>query len=124
MKIRIDQPLAAVGLIQAACLDGTDIPAWSSRDPHDTRKGLGDPDARVGRCKSGAFDLGYLSLMMADIEGFCLGHVEASLIVNEKKLVMPLLERVLGDDIAHVQSINIIIYNIKPLITQMRLLYA
>ena len=99
LKIRIDQPLAAVGLIQAACLDETDIPAWSSRDPHDTRKGLGDPDARVGRCKSGAFDLGYLSLMMADIEGFCLGHVEASLNVNEKKLVMSLLERVLDDDI-------------------------
>lgn len=50
------QPLSVVGLIQAACLDGTDIPAWSSRDPHDTRRGRGDPDARVGRCKSGAFD--------------------------------------------------------------------
>jgi len=99
LKIREAQPLAAVGLIQAACLDGTDIPAWSSRDPNDTRKGRGDPEARVGRTKKGAFDLGYLSLMMADIEGFCLGHIEASLNVNEKKLVMPLLDRVLGDDI-------------------------
>jgi len=98
LKIRIDQPLAAVGLIQAACIDGTDIPAWSSRDPHDTKKGRGDPEARVGRTKKGAFDLGYLSLTMADIEGFCLGHVEASLNVNEKKLVEPLLEKVLGED--------------------------
>jgi hypothetical protein len=99
LRIRAAQPLSAVGLIQAACLDGTDIPAWSSRDPHDTRRGRGDPDARVGRCKNGAFDLGYLSLMMVDIEGFALGHVEDSLNVNEKKLVEPLLERVLGDDI-------------------------
>jgi hypothetical protein len=99
LKIRSDQPLSAVGHIQAACIDGTDIPAWSSRDPHDTKKGRGDPDARVGRRKSGAFGLGYLSLMMADIEGFCLGHVEDSLNVNEKTLVGPLLDSVLGDDI-------------------------
>jgi hypothetical protein len=99
LRIRADQPLAVVDLVQAACIDGTDTPAWSSRDPHDTRKGLGDTDARVGRCKSGAFDLGYLSLMMADIEGFPLGHVEASLNVNEKRLVEPLLDKVLGEDI-------------------------
>jgi len=99
LRIRTAQPLAAVGLVQAACIDGTDIPAWSSRDPHDTRKGLGDPDARVGRCKSGAFDLGYLSLMMADIEGFPLGNKETSLNVNEKRLVEPLLDKVLGEDI-------------------------
>ena len=98
LRIRKDQPLAAAGLVQAACIDGTDIPAWSSRDPHDTRKGRGDPDARVGRTKKGAFDLGYLSLMMADIEGFPLGHVESSLNVNEKKLVEPLLDKVLGED--------------------------
>ena len=53
----------------------------------------------MGRTKKGAFDLGYLSLTMADIEGFCLGPIEASLNVNEKKLVEPLLDRVLGDDI-------------------------
>jgi hypothetical protein len=98
LKIRSAQPLSSVGLIQAACLDGTDIPAWSSRDPHDTRRGRGDPEARVGRNKSGSFSLGYLSLMMSDIEGFALGHVEDSLNVNEKKLVEPLLERVLGED--------------------------
>jgi hypothetical protein len=99
LRIRADQPLAAAGLVQAACMDGTDIPAWSSRDPHDTRRGLGDPDARVGRGKSGGFLLGYLSLMMADIEGFPLGHVEDSLNVNEKRLVEPLLDKVLGEDI-------------------------
>lgn len=48
LKMRTAQPLSAVGLIQAACIDGTDIPAWSSRDPHETGRGLGDPDARVG----------------------------------------------------------------------------
>jgi hypothetical protein len=37
--------------------------------------------------------------MMADIEGFPLGHVEDSLNVNEKKLVEPLLDKVLGEDI-------------------------
>ena len=36
---------------------------------------------------------------MADVEGFCLRHVESSLNVNEKKLVEPLLDSVLGDDI-------------------------
>jgi len=63
-------------------VDGTDLPAWSSRDPHDTRRGLGDPDARVGRGKKG-FLLGYQSLFLVDIEGFPLGHVEASLNVNQ-----------------------------------------
>jgi hypothetical protein len=97
LKMRSAQPLSAVGLIQAACLDGTDIPAWSSRDPHDTGRRLGDPDARVGRDKGGGFSLGYQSLFMADVEGFPLGHVEGSLNVNEKRLVEPLLDRVLGD---------------------------
>jgi len=73
-------------------------PAWSSRDPHDTRRGLGDPDARVGRGKKG-FLLGYRSLFLVDIEGFPLGHVEAPLNVNEKQMVESLLERVLGEDI-------------------------
>jgi hypothetical protein len=99
LRIRAAQPLSAVGLIQAACLDGTDIPAWSSRDPHDTGRGLGDPDARVGRGKSGNFSLGYQSLCMTDIEGFPLGHVEDSLNINEKRLVGPLLDRVLGESI-------------------------
>lgn len=58
LKHRTSQPLAAQGLVQAACVDGTDLQAWSSRDPHETRRGLGDPDARVGRGKKG-FMLGY-----------------------------------------------------------------
>ena len=69
LRLRRSQPLSAVGLIQAACIDGTDLPAWSSRDPHDTSRSLGDPDARVGRGKKG-FSLGYLSLFLVDIEGF------------------------------------------------------
>ena len=40
LRLRKSQPLAAVGLIQAACFDGTDFPAWSSRDPHETGKGF------------------------------------------------------------------------------------
>jgi hypothetical protein len=98
LRLRKSQPLAAVGLVQAACVDGTDFPAWSSRDPHDTRKGFGDPDARLGRGKKG-FILGYQSLFIVDIEGFPLGHVEASVNVNEKMLVAPLLDKLLGEDI-------------------------
>ncbi|MFH2110838.1 MAG: hypothetical protein ABIJ47_06190 [Candidatus Bathyarchaeota archaeon] len=66
LKLRRSQPLTAVGLIQAACMDGTDIPAWSSRDPHDTGRDLGDPDTRVGQGKKG-FSLGYQSLFLVDI---------------------------------------------------------
>ena len=96
LRHRSSQPLSSTGLIQAACVDGTDLPAWSSRDPHDTGRGLGDPDARVGRGKKG-FMLGYQSLFLVDIEGFPLGHVEAPLNVNEKQLVEALLDKVLGD---------------------------
>ena len=98
LSLRKSQPLSALGLIQATCLDGTDFEAWSSRDPNDTRKGLGDPDARLGRGKKG-FILGYQSLFLVDIEGFPLGHVEASVNVNEKMLVEALLAKVLGEDL-------------------------
>jgi hypothetical protein len=98
LKHRSHQPLAAEGLVQAACMDGTDLPAWSSRDPHNTRQGLGDPDARVGRGKKG-FLLGYQSLFLVDIEGFPLSHIESSLNVNEKRLVAGLLDKVLGESI-------------------------
>src|SRR3990170_5605663 len=98
LRLRKSQPLSAVGLVQAACMDGTDFPAWSSRDPHDTSRGLGDPEARVGRGKNG-FYLGYQSLFLVDMEGFPLGHVEAPANVNEKKLVEPLLDRLLGEDV-------------------------
>jgi hypothetical protein len=43
--------------------------------------------------------LGYQSLFLVDIEGFPLGHVEASVNVNEKMLVEPLLDKLLGEDI-------------------------
>jgi len=98
LKLRRSQPLTAVGLVQAACIDGTDLPAWSSRDPHDTRWGLGDPDARAGRGEHG-FYLGYQSLFLVDVEGFPLGHVEAPANVNDKDLVEELLLRVLGESI-------------------------
>ena len=98
LRIRESQPLAAVGLIQASALDGTDLPAWSSRDSHDTRKGLGDPEARVGRGDKG-FYLGYQSLFLTDMEGFPLGHEEAPANLNEKELMEPLLARILGENL-------------------------
>jgi hypothetical protein len=98
LKLRGSQPLTAVGLVQAACIDGTDLRAWSSRSLGDSRRGLGDPDARLGRGKHG-FILGYRSLFITDIEGFPLGHVEAPANVNEAMLVEPLLDRVLGEDL-------------------------
>jgi hypothetical protein len=98
LRLRESQPLAAAGLVQAAGIDGTDLPAWSSRDSHDTSRGLGDPEARVGRGKK-RFYLGYLSLFLTDVEGFPLGHEEASANVNESLLVEPLLDRILGEDI-------------------------
>ena len=58
LRLRRSQPLSAAGLVQAVGLDGTSLPAWSSRDPHDTRRGLLDPDTRLGRGKKG-FILGY-----------------------------------------------------------------
>jgi len=95
-RLRLQHPLLAAGLIQAACLDGTDLPAWSSRDPHDTLRGLGDPEARLGRGPEG-FYLGYRSLFLVDMEGFPLGHVEAPANRNEKMVVEQLLNQVLGE---------------------------
>ena len=93
-RLRRAQPLSTVDLVQAVGLDGTSLPLWSSRAPHDTHRGLGAPDARLGRGKSG-FILGYQSLFLVDIEGFPLGIAEAPLNVNEKELVEELLARVL-----------------------------
>ena len=98
LSLRESQPLSAVRLVQAACMDGTDLRAWSSRSPDDNKKGLGDPDARLGRGRRG-FYLGYRSVFLTDIEGFPLGHMEAPANVNEPLMVEPLLDRVLGEDI-------------------------
>ena len=98
IRLGASHPLSAAGLVQASAIDGTDLPAWSSRDPHDTRRGLGDPEARLGRGPRG-FYLGYRSLFLVDMEGFPLGHVEAPANRNEKELVERLLEEVLGEDL-------------------------
>ena len=98
LRLRGSQPLTAVGLVQAACVDGTGLEAWSSRSLEDSRRGLGDPDARLGRGKNG-FILGYNSLFLTDIEGFPLDHIEAPANVNDTLLVEPLLDRVIGEDI-------------------------
>jgi hypothetical protein len=98
LRLRDSQPLTAVGLVQAACVDGTDLKAWSSRSLDDSRRGLGDPDARLGRGGKG-FYLGYRTLFLTDVEGFPLGHVEAPANVNETLMVEPLLDRVLGEDL-------------------------
>jgi len=52
LRLRGSQPMTAVGLVQAACVDGTDLRAWSSRSLEDSRRGLGDPDARLGRVET------------------------------------------------------------------------
>jgi len=98
LRLRHSQPLTAVGLVQAACIDGTDLRAWSSRSLDDNKQGLGDPDAWLGRGRKG-FYLGYRTVFLADIEGFPLGPVEAPANVNEPLLVEPLLDRVLGEDL-------------------------
>ncbi len=98
LSLRASQPLDATGLVQAACIDGTDLRAWSSRSPDDNKRGRGDPDARLGRGRRG-FYLGYRSVFLTDIEGFPLGHVEAPANVNEPLLVEPLLDKVLGENI-------------------------
>jgi len=98
LKLRASQPLTAAGLVQAACVDGTDLRAWSSRSLEDSRRGRGDPDARLGRGGKG-FYLGYRTVFLTDIEGFPLGHMEAPANVNESLLVEPLLDRVLGEDL-------------------------
>ena len=97
IRLMATHPLLAVGLVHASAVDGTDLPAWSSRDSHDTCRGLGDPEARLGRGPKG-FYLGYRSLFLVDMEGFPLGHVEAAANRNEKMLVESLLDEVLGED--------------------------
>ncbi|MEM2103551.1 MAG: transposase [Candidatus Bathyarchaeia archaeon] len=96
-RLRAKYPLLALGLVQAACFDGTDLKAWSSRNPKDNTRGLGDPEARVGRGPEG-FYLGYRSLFLIDMEGLPLGHGEDSANVNEKDLVEKVLEDALGGD--------------------------
>jgi hypothetical protein len=98
LNLRDSQPRAAIGLVQAACVDGTDLRAWSSRSLDDSKRGRGDPDARLGRSGKG-FYLGYRTVFLTDIEGFPLGHLEAPVNVNETLMVEPLLDRVLGEDI-------------------------
>jgi len=98
LRLRECQPLSTVGLVQAACMDGTDLRAWSSRSLDDSKRGRGDPDARLGRGRKG-FYLGYRSVFLTDIEGFPIGHVEAPANVNEPLMVEPLLDKVLGEDI-------------------------
>ncbi len=98
LRLRRSQPLSAAGLVQAACIDGTDLPAWSSRSLNDNKRGRGDPDARLGRGRRG-FYLGYHTIFLTDIEGFPLGHIEAPANVNEPLLVEPLFDKVLGEDI-------------------------
>jgi hypothetical protein len=95
-RLRSKYPFLALGLIQAACFDGTDLKAWSCRDPKDNAQGRGDPEARVGRGPEGYY-LGYRSLFLVDIEGLPLGHVEASANRNEKALAGKVLKDALGE---------------------------
>jgi transposase len=74
-------------------LDASFIKAWSIRDPADNRKGLSDPDARVGRNGRG-FDLGYK--MHSGVEPkriLPLATLFASANENEKRHAATLVER-------------------------------
>ena len=55
LSLRASQPLSAVGLVQAACIDGTDLRAWSSGSLDDNKRGREDPDARLGRGRRGFY---------------------------------------------------------------------
>jgi len=55
-----------VCLIQSVCIDGTDLPAWSRRDPRNPSWGLSDPEAQVGRGRRRSFFLGYKSHCSGD----------------------------------------------------------
>ena len=46
-RLRASQPQSAVGLVQAACFDSTDLRSLSSRDLDDSKRGRGEPDVRV-----------------------------------------------------------------------------
>jgi hypothetical protein len=48
LKLRASQPLTAAGLVQAACVDGTDLRAWSSRSLEDSEMGRGEPGRPAG----------------------------------------------------------------------------
>ncbi len=77
-------------------LDASFIKAWSIRDPADNRKGLSDPDARVGRNGRG-FDLGYK--MHSGLEPkrvLPLATLLASANENEKRHAATLVERSLS----------------------------
>lgn len=97
VRLKGSNPLLAAGLVQASAVDSTDLEAWSSRDPRDSTRGLGDPEARVGMGPEGYY-LGYRSLFLVDMEGLPLGHVEAPANVNDKRLVEKLLEEALGEE--------------------------
>jgi transposase len=74
-------------------LDASFIKAWSIRDPADNRKGLSDPDARVGRNGRG-FDLGYkMHLGLEPKRILPLATLFASANENEKRHAATLVER-------------------------------
>jgi transposase len=77
-------------------LDASFIKAWSIRNPTDNRKGLSDPDARVGRNGRG-FDLGFK--MHSGVEPkriLPLATLLASANENEKRHAATLVERSLS----------------------------
>ncbi len=93
LSLRASQPLSATGLVQAACIDGTDLRAWSIRHPRDNRRGFSDPDARVGRPGRG-YDLGYKLHVSVDHRSILpLAIVLASANDNEKRHGPTLVEK-------------------------------
>jgi hypothetical protein len=76
-----------------AVLDASFLRAWSTRNPEDSRAGLSDPDARVGRSGRG-FDLGYkLHTSLEPRRILPLASVLAPANENEKRHAPTLVER-------------------------------
>jgi hypothetical protein len=76
-----------------AVLDASFIKAWSIRDPADNKKGLSDPDARVGR-NGRSFGLGFKMHSSVDPKRILpLATLLASANENEKRHAPSLVER-------------------------------
>jgi hypothetical protein len=76
-----------------AVLDASFLKAWSTRNPDDSRTGLSDPDARVGR-SGRSFGLGYkLHTSVEPKRILPLASVLAPANENEKRHASSLVER-------------------------------
>jgi len=80
---------------ETVAMDATFIKAYAKRDPHDNRRGVSDPDAKVGR-DGRTYDLGYKAHIAADADSdLPLAFTVAPANENEKKHAPVLLDKTL-----------------------------